>query len=131
MEGQVEGAVKASRLKTLQDLLDARQLAFNAASVGAVMEVLFDRPGKRPGQLAGRSPYMQAVHVDPPHSGGADAPARAGRADGGDAITGVIGSIARVRIVEAHGNSLKGALQGGAGPARIAAQAGPDQRICA
>ncbi len=131
MEGQVEDSVKASRLKILQDLLAARQLAYNVASVGAMMEVLFDRPGKRPGQLAGRSPYMQAVHVDPPHSGGDDAPARAGRADGPDAITGVIGSIARVRIVEAHGNSLKGALQGGAGPARIAAQAGPDQRICA
>ena len=129
MEGQVEGAVKASRLKILQDLLDARQLAFNAASVGAVMEVLFDRPGKRPGQLAGRSPYMQAVHVDPPHAVGDDAPPRDGRADGPDAITGMIGSIAQVRIVEAHGNSLKGAWRGDGSPAGVGALAGPDQRI--
>ena len=72
---------------------------------------------------------MQAVHVDPPRSGGDDAPARAGRADGPDAITGVIGSIAQVRIVEAHGNSLKGALQGDASPAGVGALAGPEQGI--
>jgi tRNA-2-methylthio-N6-dimethylallyladenosine synthase len=112
MTGQVDEAVKASRLKTLQDLLDARQLAFNATSVGAVMEVLFDRPGKRPGQLAGRSPYMQAVHVDPPDGRG-----------------GVIGSIARVGIVEAHGNSLKGHLQGDGSPSSLGVHGGRDQRI--
>jgi tRNA-2-methylthio-N6-dimethylallyladenosine synthase len=63
---QVDEAVKAERLSALQQLLDAQQDAFNAATVGRTVPVLFDRPGRKPGQIVGRSPYLQAVHVDGP-----------------------------------------------------------------
>ena len=64
MEDQVPEAVKAERLARLQVLLGAQTLAFNKASVGKTYPVLFDRVGKKPGQLIGRSPYMQPVVVD-------------------------------------------------------------------
>jgi len=60
---QVAEDVKAERLKELQDLLNTHQRAFNGKMVGRKVEVLFERPGKFPGQIVGRSPYMQAVHV--------------------------------------------------------------------
>jgi tRNA-2-methylthio-N6-dimethylallyladenosine synthase len=63
MEKPVPEAEKATRLTALQAEIVARQLAFNRASVGKILEVLIDRTG-RPGQLLGRSPYMQAVRVD-------------------------------------------------------------------
>ena len=59
----VPDAVKSERLKELQDLLDAQAAAFNAACVGRTLPVLLERPGRHPGQLVGRSPYLQAVHV--------------------------------------------------------------------
>ncbi len=64
--GEVPEAVKAERLAALHELLEAQQLAFNRASVGRAMPVLLDQPGRRPGQLMGRSPWMQAVHVEAP-----------------------------------------------------------------
>ncbi len=88
MPGQVPEPVKAERLAELQALLDAQQRAFNEASVGREMTVLLDRRGKRPGQLAGRSPYMQAVHVALPEDR--------------------LGEVVRVRIARAHANSLAG-----------------------
>src|SRR5690606_8040785 len=66
MHNQVPEDVKAERLQRLQALLDQQQQEFNAACVGREMSVLLDRPGRRPGQLVGRSPYMQAVHVKAP-----------------------------------------------------------------
>ncbi len=63
---QVAEAVKAERLARLQALLAAQQAAFNAASVGRTVEVLLERPGRRPGQLAGRTPHMQALFLDAP-----------------------------------------------------------------
>ncbi len=63
---QVEAGVKAARLAALQQLLDAQQLAFNRAAEGTVQPVLIERAGRRPGQVQGRSPYMQAVHVPGP-----------------------------------------------------------------
>ncbi|MCW5752369.1 MAG: TRAM domain-containing protein, partial [Alphaproteobacteria bacterium] len=62
-DAQVPDAVKAERLAELQAALLRDQRAFNEACTGRTMAVLFDRPGSRPGQLAGRSPYMQAVHA--------------------------------------------------------------------
>lgn len=62
--GQVPEDVKSERLARLQEQLNADQLRFNEASVGKVMPVLLERVGRQPGQLVGRSPYMQAVHVD-------------------------------------------------------------------
>ena len=60
---QVPELLKTKRLHRLQALLDAQQTAFNSSCVGKVMPVLVDRRGRRPGQLAGRSPYLQAVHI--------------------------------------------------------------------
>ena len=63
MADQVPDDVKIERLHRLQDLLDRQQTAFNSSCVGKVMPVLFERQGRQPGQLVGRSPYLQAVHA--------------------------------------------------------------------
>jgi len=64
MEEQIDERVKSERLARLQKLLNENTLRFNEQSIGKTMEVLFDRRGKKPGQLVGRSPYMQAVVVE-------------------------------------------------------------------
>jgi len=56
--------VKADRLERLQARLDDQQRAFNRRLIGRTVDVLFERPGRKPGQIVGRSPYLQAVHVD-------------------------------------------------------------------
>jgi tRNA-2-methylthio-N6-dimethylallyladenosine synthase len=89
-EAQVPEDEKADRLARLQALLNTQQLAFNHAKIGQVMDVLLERPGKRPGQLIGRSPWMQSVHVE--------APAHR------------IGAIAPVTVAAAGPNSLDGVL---------------------
>ena len=66
LPGQVAEAVKAERLQRLQALLAQQQLAFNRAQVGRRLAVLLERAGRHPGQLVGRSPYMQAVHLAAP-----------------------------------------------------------------
>ena len=63
---QVPEEVKDARLAELQDLLNAQQRRFNESCVGRTLPVLLDRPGRHAGQLVGRSPYMQAVHVKAP-----------------------------------------------------------------
>jgi tRNA-2-methylthio-N6-dimethylallyladenosine synthase len=88
---QLPDAVKAARLATLQDLLWAQQLRFNEACRGRVLPVLFDRPGRHHGQLIGRSPYLQSVHVE------ADADR--------------LGALLPVRIVGAGQNSVAGVLE--------------------
>ncbi|HEX3887337.1 MAG TPA: tRNA (N6-isopentenyl adenosine(37)-C2)-methylthiotransferase MiaB [Phenylobacterium sp.] len=90
LPGQVAEEVKDERLARLNALLDEQARAFNASQVGKVLPVLFERPGRHPGQLIGRSPYLQAVH--------ATAPDR------------VIGRIVPVRIESAARMSLGGAL---------------------
>jgi tRNA-2-methylthio-N6-dimethylallyladenosine synthase len=60
---QVPEPVKAERLAALQGLLEVQQRAFNDACVGREFQVLLERPGRHAGQLVGRSPYLQAVHV--------------------------------------------------------------------
>lgn len=91
MPGQVEEEVKAERLERLNQLLDEQQRAFNAAQVGKVLPVLFEKPGRHPGQVVGRSPYLQAVH-----------------AEGGEQL---IGKIVPVRIESAAKMSLAGVLE--------------------
>jgi len=88
MAGQVDEAAKRDRLARLQALLEAQQRAFNADLVGRTLPVLFEKPGRRAGQIVGRSPYLQAVHCE-------------GRPD-------LIGRIAPVAIVSAGQNSLAG-----------------------
>jgi tRNA-2-methylthio-N6-dimethylallyladenosine synthase len=63
-QDQVPEDEKADRLARLQALLGAQQHAFNAALLGREVEVLLERPGRHPGQLVGRSPWLQAVHLD-------------------------------------------------------------------
>ena len=62
--GQVPAAVKDARLQALQALLRDQAAAFNKATEGKTLPVLFTGPGRRPGQLSGRSPFLQPVHVD-------------------------------------------------------------------
>jgi tRNA-2-methylthio-N6-dimethylallyladenosine synthase len=68
MVGQLAESVKDERLAALQALILRQQQSFNLSSVGKIMPVLFDRVSKYPGQLIGRSPYMQAVHAEMPAS---------------------------------------------------------------
>jgi tRNA-2-methylthio-N6-dimethylallyladenosine synthase len=63
LPGQVPDAVMTERLAELQDLLARQQHAFNAATIGVELPVLFEKRGRHLGQLAGRSPYLQAVHA--------------------------------------------------------------------
>jgi tRNA-2-methylthio-N6-dimethylallyladenosine synthase len=63
MEDQLPDEVKVERLRHLQALLARQQRAFNERSIGERVEVLLERRGRRPGQLAGRSPHMQVVNV--------------------------------------------------------------------
>jgi tRNA-2-methylthio-N6-dimethylallyladenosine synthase len=60
---QVPEAVKSHRLDVLRRLLNTQQLAFNEACVGQIMPVLLEKSGRQEGQLVGRSPYLQSVHV--------------------------------------------------------------------
>ncbi len=62
-ENQVPEPVKLARLHELQALLQRQQSAFNAACVSRKLPVLLEKPGRDPGQLVGRSPYLQAVHL--------------------------------------------------------------------
>ncbi len=90
LPGQVPDAVKAERLARLQAVLNAQMLAFNSALQGRRMAVLFERAGRRPGQLVGRTPYGQWAHVAAPND--------------------LIGTLAEVEIVDAALNSLRGRL---------------------
>jgi tRNA-2-methylthio-N6-dimethylallyladenosine synthase len=87
---QVEEAVKDRRLAEIQALLRAQQAAFNASKEGQVVEVLLTGPARHPGQLAGRTPWLQPVHVAAPES--------------------LVGTVQPVRIAAAHPNSLAGDL---------------------
>ncbi len=88
LPGQVAEADKADRLARLQAELARLQSAFNDSCVGRTMPVLFDRPGRHPGQLIGRTPYMQAVHARMPQE--------------------AFGAVRTVRIVAVGPNSLRG-----------------------
>jgi tRNA-2-methylthio-N6-dimethylallyladenosine synthase len=64
LPGQVDEAVKEERLARLLALLQPQQEAFNAGAVGRVLLVLIERPGRRPGQVVGRTPYLQPIHAE-------------------------------------------------------------------
>jgi tRNA-2-methylthio-N6-dimethylallyladenosine synthase len=65
---QVPEAEKSERLARLQDLLSAQQAAFNRSRLDMSFDVLFERPGRKPGQIVGRSPWLQPVQVLAPAS---------------------------------------------------------------
>jgi tRNA-2-methylthio-N6-dimethylallyladenosine synthase len=66
MPNQIEDSVKNARLQELQQLLRDQQERFNQGMMGKDLPILFDRPGRMEGQVHGRTPYMQAIHVDAP-----------------------------------------------------------------
>jgi tRNA-2-methylthio-N6-dimethylallyladenosine synthase len=65
---QLSEDVKDERLQRLQHAIDRQLDAFNARCLGATMDVLFEKPAKLPGQIVGKSPYLQSVHVMGPSS---------------------------------------------------------------
>ena len=87
---QVPEAEKDRRLQELQALLRRQQAEFNRGCVGLTVPVLFTGPGRHPGQVAGRSPWLQPVHLEGPAS--------------------LIGAEVPVNIVAAHPNSLHATL---------------------
>jgi len=91
MERQVPEPVKAERLGRLQALLDEQQQAFANGLVGRTVPVLFEKTGRKPGQLVGRSPYLQPVHAE--------------------ASEAWLGRIAQTAIVSAGPNSLAGVIE--------------------
>jgi tRNA-2-methylthio-N6-dimethylallyladenosine synthase len=68
MEGHVPEPEKERRLGLLQAAIAETQLAFNRTTVGRTLSVLMERPGRRPGQLIGRTPYMQSIHATAPQA---------------------------------------------------------------
>ena len=64
MEGQVPREVMDERLKRLQARINAHSLAFNQSKVGSDTRILIERKGRHAGQMIGKSPWLQSVHVD-------------------------------------------------------------------
>lgn len=89
-DDQVPEPLKVERLAVLQTLLNEQQARFNAGFAGRSVDVLFEKRGRHPGQLAGRSPWLQPVHAAAPDT--------------------LLGSIATVRVAAVEPNSLAGAL---------------------
>ncbi len=90
MEDQVPDKEKSDRLQRLQAVITRQWRAFNGQFAGRTVEVLLEKPGRLPGQLVGRTPYLQAVQVMAPRS--------------------LIGSVVPVTITEIGTNTLFGAL---------------------
>ncbi|MDR3375397.1 MAG: TRAM domain-containing protein, partial [Ancalomicrobiaceae bacterium] len=94
-DNQVADAVKSERLQRLQALINDHTHDFNRATVGRTVDVLIEKSGRHQGQLVGRSPWLQPVHVDGP--------------------AGWIGSVKRVAIDRAEAFSLFGSILSTAG----------------
>jgi tRNA-2-methylthio-N6-dimethylallyladenosine synthase len=65
-EDQIPAELMNERLARLQTLLSQQQAAFNLSCVGQTLTVLLEKPGRLEGQLIGRSPYLQSVHLEAP-----------------------------------------------------------------
>ena len=90
MPDQVPEAVKSARLAALQALLGQQARDFNISKVGATVPVLFAETGRKPGQIIGKTPWLQSVY-----------------ADGNPRL---IGHIVEARLIEGHANSLAGEI---------------------
>jgi tRNA-2-methylthio-N6-dimethylallyladenosine synthase len=90
MDGQIAPEVMDERLKRLQAAINEHQLAFNQATVGKRTTILLERKGRHPGQLIGKTPWLQSVHVEAAHAR--------------------IGDLIEVDILSAGPNSLAGAV---------------------
>jgi tRNA-2-methylthio-N6-dimethylallyladenosine synthase len=94
-EDMVPEEAKTERLHALQALILDQQTDFNRSTLEKTVSVLFEKPGRHAGQIAGKSPYLQAVHADIPNGG---------------EVSEWIGKIADVRITELRSNSLHGEI---------------------
>jgi tRNA-2-methylthio-N6-dimethylallyladenosine synthase len=90
MEGAVAPEVMDDRLQRLQARLAEHSLAFNRATIGKDTKILIDRKGRLPGQMIGKSPWLQSVFVETGAS---------------------IGDMLDVTVTQALPNSLGGVLQ--------------------
>ncbi|MDB5697407.1 MAG: miaB [Alphaproteobacteria bacterium] len=63
MDQQVAPSLMDERLQRLQALIEAQQYAFNQASVGLRTQILIEKHGRKPGQMVGKSPWLQSVHL--------------------------------------------------------------------
>src|SRR6266516_2560333 len=63
MREMVSAAEMDERLVRLQELIDSQQSAFNVAAIGNTVDVLFERAARNPGQIVGRTAYLQPAHV--------------------------------------------------------------------
>src|SRR6266849_5171890 len=63
MRERVSAGEMDERLVRLQELIDSQQSAFNAATIGNTVDVLFERAARNPGQIVGRTAYLQPAHV--------------------------------------------------------------------
>lgn len=90
LQMQVPEEIKAERLEELQTCINAAQLAYNQSWAGKTTDVLFERTGKMPGQVIGKTPHMQSVVVNADNS--------------------LIGNLLPIKIKEGHGNSLAGEI---------------------
>lgn len=88
MDGQVAAEIMDERLQRLQAVIGRGQLAFNQASVGRRCEALLERSGRKPGQLIGKTPWLQSVHLE---------------------TDAAIGDLVTVELLSAGPNSLAGA----------------------
>jgi tRNA-2-methylthio-N6-dimethylallyladenosine synthase len=64
MEDQICRDIMDDRLQRLQERINAHQLAFNRSKVAVDTQILIERKGKHDGQMIGRSPWLQSVHVE-------------------------------------------------------------------
>jgi tRNA-2-methylthio-N6-dimethylallyladenosine synthase len=103
MQGQVAEAVKVDRLARLNALLEQQQADFNASTAGRTLPVLIEREGRKPGQIVGRSPYLQPVWAM--------------------GASNLIGRIVDVRIETATRGSLTGVQTGVGAPMPVEAAA--------
>ncbi len=87
---QIAESVKRDRLTRLQNLVERQRQAFNSSMAGRTLDVLFEKSGRHPGQIAGKTPYLQMVQVDGPAQ--------------------LIGQCVAVEIISAGSNSLFGRL---------------------
>ncbi len=98
---QLAENIKTARLAALQSLLGKQQRDFNASKVGAIVPVLFAEAGRKPGQVLGKSPWLQSVYVE----GGAE----------------MVGNLVNVRLLAAYALSLAGEIVTNEPPFEVAA----------
>jgi tRNA-2-methylthio-N6-dimethylallyladenosine synthase len=90
MPDQVPEAGKTERLAALNQQIATQMRDFGRSVVGRTLDVLIEKPGRMPGQIGGRSPYLQAVHMDGPER--------------------LIGTVQPVLIIAAGNNSIEGKI---------------------